>query len=42
MMGVKPHTPHTLNRPINRAFLDIFVTYIILSVMKSSLRRIAC
>jgi len=41
MMGETPYSSHT-KRPINRAFFRYFVTYIILSVMKSSLKRIAC
>ncbi len=41
MMGETPYSSHT-KLPDLSGFFRYFVTYIILSVMKSSLKRIAC
>jgi len=41
MMGETPYSSHTKSPDLS-GFFRYFVTYIILSVMKSSLKRIAC
>jgi len=41
MMGETPYSSHTKSPDLS-GYYNYFVTYIILSVKKSSLKRIAC